>query len=1103
MKLIWKLAIPQICIVICCGLISFIVINSSFRSIRDHYVMDVIDTRFQFINKQIKASSLLSVSETSVFVRMPAVMRAYEIALKGDIYDPHSPESRAARELLYKELAPMLSSYNDFIGKKLQLHFHLPSGLSLARLWRNPENNDGKGNNISDDISWYRPTVMDVNKNGGVAMGLEPGSGGFAIRGVIPVTSPDGKHLGSAESLQDFNPILDAATEEGRIFLSLYANKELLEFSVELQNAEKYPPKGDFVQVVKAKDSTVDTLVTPEMLSRAKHGTFFEHFGSMTIALFPLDDYRGSQVGVIVFAMDTKTVSALTRTASMIMLLMLIGMAMLPTFSLLIGLRMLVTKPVNQIKANIQAIAEDRADLNERIIIRQRDEIGELANWFNTLSAKLDSILSERQAMLGKIREESQKFETMAHWYGSILDSIPFLISVQDTEMKWTFVNAALAKLLGKKRDELIGLPCKTWGIEICGNESCSIACALRGKKQTRFLYKGMSYLADVEILKNLHGEATGYIEVIQDITPLEHLAKQEAEAKAANQAKSAFLANMSHEIRTPMNSIMGFSELAMEEAISEKAKEYLSRITENSKGLLQIVNDILDISKIESGSVELEIIPFDLHELLTTCKSAILPIALEKNIELYFYAESSIRRRLYGDPTRLRQVLFNLLSNAIKFTEAGKVSLYAGILDSTGESVTIRFRISDSGIGMTPEQISRIFEPFMQADISTTRKYGGTGLGLPITKSILDLMHSDLEIESTPGAGTIISFTLTLDAAKETEDHTESADAVNDLEKPTFHADVLVCEDNRMNQQVIIGHLSRVGLDAEIAENGLEGVEKVEQRIKEGKKPFDLIFMDIHMPVMDGLEATSRIIKLNTRVPIVAMTANIMTEDRETYKALGMDHYIGKPFSSQELWQCLLKYLKPEHTADADDDEKDEDDDVILQKQLMAEFARSNQNRFSDISRAIASSDLTLAHRLAHNLKSNAGLIGKQSLRNAAADVERVLADGSKTVKKELMDLLQNELSVVLEELRPYLSQSADPDLPERAAADIGMSEITEIFKALEPLLRSGSPESLKLLGKLRVVPGTGQMIEQMEDFRFGDALKTFNGLKEKLGIM
>ena len=238
MKLAWKLAIPQIIIVVCLGLISYFVIDSSFVNTREQHVRDVIEDRLQYITNEIETSAQKSVNETSMFVRLPAVIQAYELALSGDIDDPYSPESQAAREMLRTELAVILDSYSDITGERLQLHFHLPNGLSLVRLWRDKNTRiDGEWVDISDDLRSYRTTVLDVLDSGEPSLGLEPGSGGFAIRGVIPVIGEDGTLLGSAEVLQDFNPILEAATDEGKVFISLYANVELLDFSVELQDA--------------------------------------------------------------------------------------------------------------------------------------------------------------------------------------------------------------------------------------------------------------------------------------------------------------------------------------------------------------------------------------------------------------------------------------------------------------------------------------------------------------------------------------------------------------------------------------------------------------------------------------------------------------------------------------------------------------------------------------------------------------------------------------------------------------------------------------------------------------------------------------------------
>ena len=403
MKLVWKLAIPQIVIVVCLGLAGYYTINSSFISMREQYVRDVVEHRFQLITSGIASSSQRAVSETSLFVNLPVVRQAYETAFMGDIDDPSSPYSQAAREMLREALAPMLDSHFRITGSYLQLHFHLPNGLSLVRLWRERQTRvDGEWIDISDDLRSYRPTVLDVNRTGEIAMGIESGSGGFAIRGVIPVMTPDGRQIGSAEVLQDFNPVLDAVTDEGAISISLYANNDILEFSVELQDLQRYPHKGDFVRIVESRDSLAESLISAELLARGKYGVFFEDHGFLTLATFPLTDYRGSQVGVIVCAMNTTAISAVSHRAAVILAIMLVGMAITPTIALLFLLRALVTRPLNRIKAIIKDIAEDRADLSDKVPSRQADEIGDLARWFNTLTAKLDGILKERQEMIRK-----------------------------------------------------------------------------------------------------------------------------------------------------------------------------------------------------------------------------------------------------------------------------------------------------------------------------------------------------------------------------------------------------------------------------------------------------------------------------------------------------------------------------------------------------------------------------------------------------------------------------------------------------------------------------------------------------------------------------
>ena len=254
-----------------------------------------------------------------------------------------------------------------------------------------------------------------------------------------------------------------------------------------------------------------------------------------------------------------------------------------------------------------------------------------------------------------------------------------------------------------------------------------------------------------------------------------------------------------------------------------------------------------------------------------------------------------------------------NLLSNAVKFTDSGMIKMQASVKNINMNRVTICFEVKDNGIGMTADQMERIFEPFTQAESGTTRKFGGSGLGLSITKNIIEMMGGTLSVESTPGIGSKFSFELTFDAVElSVKGDIASQSILTNIKKPTFEGEILVCEDNAVNQEVICEHLARVGLKAIIAQNGQIGVEMVKARAAEGKKQFDLILMDIHMPVMDGIEAAEKILALKAGIPVIAMTANVMTNDRDIYLSIGMSDCVGKPFTSQELWRCLIKYLKP-----------------------------------------------------------------------------------------------------------------------------------------------------------------------------------------------
>jgi len=550
------------------------------------------------------------------------------------------------------------------------------------------------------------------------------------------------------------------------------------------------------------------------------------------------------------------------------------------------------------------------------------------------------------------------------------------------------------------------------------------------------------------------------------------------------------------------MNSIIGFSELAQDDSTPVKAKEYLNNISESATWLLAIINNILDISKIEAGKMVLENIPFDLHDIFAHCQSLIIPRAKEKGVELYCYAEPFIGKKLVGDPVRMRQILMNLLSNAVKFTNSGTVKLMANVTNSNDDKTTLEFEVKDSGIGMNQEQISKIFEPFLQADDSITRRFGGTGLGLSITKNFIELMGGTLSVESTVGVGSKFSFELTFDTVDDTTELGSTTILLKESEKPNFKGEVLVCEDNSLNIKVICDHLSKVGLDTVVAQNGKEGVDAVKKRMKSGEKQFDLIFMDIHMPVMDGLEAASKINKLGFKAPIIALTANVMANDVALYNENGMSDTMGKPFTSQELWQCLIKHIPVEKYSIIDMQRQSEEEEK-LSRQIKLNFVTDNQTTYTDIIKHIEINDITTAHRLVHTLKGNAGSIGEKQLQAAAAAVEHMLIETKgKEFKRERDELnlhtLESELKSVLDKLAPLLAEAE-----EKSRVKItDDSKVREIIDKLEPMLKNKNPDCEDLLDDVRTIPGAEELVRQMEKFKFRQALEELSAIKKGWNI-
>ncbi|MES9995983.1 methyl-accepting chemotaxis protein [Desulfovibrio aminophilus] len=589
MSIRYKIFGPLVACAVFFGILGFWYFQNRLEALQSAFLGQMAEDKESQVLSGIDNQARRAVETAALFSQEPAVLEAFAVAHSGDMNDENDPRAQEAREMLRRALSPALKGYKEIGGGKFQLHYHLPNGRSLVRLWREKQiQRDGVWLDVSDDISAFRSTVMEVNKTGKPVMGIELGRGGFAIRGVAPVKGPDGRQLGSVELLAELKPVLEGAARGKGRDIALFQDAALQ--SITGKPKEGQAVIGDFINVVPSRNKELTARVSPDFLTRAKAGLSMTIEGDLALTGFPLKDYKGEVVGVVVSFENIAGANALVARLGGVL-----GLGLFLILGLSIGIGSIVfwrsvQRPTRMVVERIKDIAEDRADLSQELPVRTRDEIGELCRWFNTLMTKINAIICETRT------------------YANILNALPDPVFAVDDDWKIIVANDATARIAGVSREEARGLRCRDiFKTQVCGTEACPIEQARRigGRFQTEIIPLNLHgeevYIRPYgDALLDCDGKRAGYFEVAAIVTDM---VRSEQRAKEGLQR----VERLNAEVGETAGRMAGLaSEVSGKvESVRAGAETQSARVTETAHSMEQMNDAILEVAKSAGGASE------------------------------------------------------------------------------------------------------------------------------------------------------------------------------------------------------------------------------------------------------------------------------------------------------------------------------------------------------------------------------------------------------------------------------------------------------------------------------------------------------------------